>query len=375
MSSESLRLAGSGHRAGGRQAPATCGLVLLAAIVAAWPAPAPAQESIPDAVRRVDQSLREVDRGLRDMERALGDLDRRLQGMDRRLQDMDERTRALERQVQELQRAGASGVAGPAQPGREDTRPGRRIQDCPECPELVVVPAGSFRMGSPSGEEGRLNREGPVHRVRIAEPFAAGVYEVTFAEWDACRRGGGCTHDPDDRGWGRGTRPVINVSWNDARQYVRWLAGRTGKGYRLLSESEWEYVARAGTRTPFHTGKTISTDRANYDGRYAYGSGRKGQYRKRTTTVGSFSPNGFGLHDVHGNVWEWVEDCWHGRYGGAPSDGRAWTSAGAGNCSYRVVRGGSWVDNPRGLRSAIRRRYVTASRVAFAGFRVARALD
>ena len=201
-------------------------------------------------------------------------------------------------------------------------------------------------MGSPSGEEGRYGDEGPLHRVRIAEPFAVGVHEVTFAEWDACRRGGGCTRHANDRGWGRGNRPVISVSWEDAKSYVRWLSLETGERYRLLSESEWEYVARAGTRTRYHWGDGIGRGRANCDG-----CGSRWD-DERTAPVGSFSPNGFGLHDVHGNAREWVEDCWHGNYSGAPMDGRAWTSG--GNCGSRVLRGGSWFDDPRYVRSALR---------------------
>ena len=251
-------------------------------------------------------------------------------------------------------------------------KPGQRFRDCPECPELVVVPSGSFLMGSPSHEEGREGDEGPVHQVRIGEPFAVGVYEVTFAEWDACVAGGGCGgYRPDDEGWGRGHRPVVNVSWGDAESYVSWLSLRTGKRYRLPSESEWEYVARAGTTGPFHTGSTISTDQANYDGNYVYGSGRKGVYRKRTVPVGSFGANAFGLHDVHGNVFEWVQDCWNGSYAGAPSDGSAWES---GNCSYRVLRGGSWIYFPWLLRSALRNWLNSGIRSDFIGFRVARTL-
>ena len=250
---------------------------------------------------------------------------------------------------------------------------GAVFRDCAECPEMVVVPSGSFMMGSPSSEEERDDDEGPVHRVRIPRPFAVGKHEVTFAEWDACVRGGGCGgYRPDDRGWGRGRRPVIEVIWNDAKSYVRWLIGKTGKPYRLLSESEWEYAARAGTRTPFHTGRTISTDQANYNGNYTYGSGRKGVYRKKTVPVGSFDANGFGLHDMRGNVWEWVEDCWNDSYAGAPSDGRAWKE----RCgSYRVSRGGSWYNDPRYLRSANRNRVDTGNRNNDIGFRVARTLD
>ena len=251
-------------------------------------------------------------------------------------------------------------------------KPGQRFRDCPECPELVVVPSGSFMMGSPSHEERRDENEGPVHRVRIGQPFAVGVYEVTFAEWDACVAGGGCGgYRPDDEGWGRGRRPVVNVSRQDAESYVSWLSLRTGERYRLPNESEWEYAARAGTTGPFHTGSAISTDQANYDGNYVYGSGRKGVFRRQTVAVGSFGANAFGLHDVHGNVREWVQDCWNGSYAGAPGDGSAWES---GNCSSRVLRGGSWDDFPRNLRSAFRVRYLSGNRNYLLGFRVVRTL-
>ena len=212
-------------------------------------------------------------------------------------------------------------------------------------------------MGSPSSERERYDNEGPQHRVTIIDAFAVGKYEVTFEEWDACVSAGGCGgYRPDDEGWGRGRRPVINVSWEDAQRFVEWLREETGEPYRLLSEAEWEYVARAGTSTPFHTGGTISTSQANYDGNYTYGNGREGEYRERTVPVGSFGANAFGLHDVHGNVWEWVEDCWNDSYRGAPSDGSAWER---GDCSSRVYRGGSWVqlsvapalgEPPQGLR-------------------------
>ncbi len=260
----------------------------------------------------------------------------------------------------------------PSPPSPDEAPPGTRFRDCAECPELVVVPSGTYMMGSPSGESGRSDTEGPVHRVRIGRAFAVGVYEVTFAEWDACVSGGGCYgYRPDDEGWGRGRRPVINVSWEDAQGYVRWLSRKTGQEYRLLSESEWEYVARGGTTGPFHTGSTISTEQANYNGDYTYGSGRKGRHIGKTVKVGSYPSNGFGLHDVHGNVWEWVEDCWNGSYAGAPTDGSAWES---GNCAARVLRGGSWNDSPRDLRSANRFRFATGIRGIVNGFRVARTL-
>ena len=236
-------------------------------------------------------------------------------------------------------------------------RAGRIFRDCGECPEMVVVPSGSFTMGSPNNEEGRYDNEGPRHRVNIGYPLAVGVYEVTFSEWEACVADGGCGgYRPSDIGWGRGNRPVINVSWEDAQSYVRWLSQKTGHSYGLLSESEWEYVARAGTTTPFHFGRTISTGQANYDGDYTYGSGRKGVYRGKTVSVGSFSPNAWGVHDMHGNVWEWVEDCWNDSYVGAPTDGSAW---GSGDCVKRVLRGGSWFNGPRVLRSANRGRFTT----------------
>ena len=166
--------------------------------------------------------------------------------------------------------------------------------------------------------------------------------------------------------------PVVCVNWNDTKEYVKWLSGETGHQYRLLSESEWEYVARAGTTAPFHYGRTISTDQANYDGEFAYESDQVGVYREKTLSVGSFPSNGYGLHDVHGNVWEWVEDCWHASYAGAPKDGRAWTTG--GDCTYHVLRGGSWTDLPRSLRAANRGGNETGFRNNFNGFRVARTL-
>ena len=243
---------------------------------------------------------------------------------------------------------------------------GKTFQDCPACPEMVVVPAGSFMMGSPRSEEGRDDDEGPVHRVTIPAPFAVGVYEVTFEEWDACVRGGGCGgYRPDDEGWGRGRRPAINVSWEDAQAYVDWLSRKTGESYRLLSGSEWEYAARAGTTTRHHWGDDIGRNRANCYDDYC------GDSWAYTAPVGSFGANDFGLHDVHGNVWEWVEDCWNGNYLGAPSDGSAWLS---GDCSRRVLRGGSWDDVPWHIRAANRIRNDTGIRYYFFGFRVARTL-
>jgi formylglycine-generating enzyme required for sulfatase activity len=164
---------------------------------------------------------------------------------------------------------------------------------------------------------------------------------------------------------------VINVAWEDAAAYCAWLGQRTGQAYRLPSEAEWEYACRAGTTTPFWTGATISTEQANYDGNFAYGPGGTGVYREQTTPVDSFAANAWRLHDMHGNVWEWCQDCWHESYAGAPWDGSAWLQ---GDCSLRVVRGGSWVDRPRVLRSANRGRLEPHDRHYFLGFRAARTL-
>jgi len=169
-----------------------------------------------------------------------------------------------------------------------------------------------------------------------------------------------------------GTHPVVCVSWGDAKAFVAWLSNKTDKPYRLLSEAEREYVTRAGTTTPFWWGSSISTTQANYNGNYAYGGGSKGEWRKRTVPVDRFRPNVWGLYNVHGNVWDWVEDCWHDNYEGAPTDGSAWTT---GDCGRRVLRGGSWSLGPRSLRAAWRIKDASDGRYDFSGFRLARTLD
>ena len=243
--------------------------------------------------------------------------------------------------------------------------PGSTFRDCNNCPEMVVVPAGSFRMGSHNSEEGRYDNEGPVHRVTLSVPFAVGKYEVTFAEWDACVAAGGCRDSAYDRGWGRGERPVINVNWNEAQAYVRWLSDQTGERYRLLSEAEWEYAARAGSETRYAWGDEIGRGRANCDG---CGSQWDDEL---TAPVGSFPPNLYGLHDMQGNVWEWVEDCWNDTYLGAPTDGTVWQS---GDCDYHAARGGSWFFLPRNLRGASRAKVFHRQDGKDLGFRVARTL-
>ena len=240
---------------------------------------------------------------------------------------------------------------------------------------MARIPAGTFTMGAPESETQSHYWERPQHVVSIPA-FAAGVHEVTFAQWDACVAAGGCGgYSPEDYGWGRDERPVIDVSWQDAEFYVDWLSRTTGQRYRLLTESEWEYAARAGTTTPFHTGETITSQQANYHGKYSYPSGERnesGLYRKQTVPVGSFAPNGFGLHDMHGNVSEWVQDCYGGGgYENAPNDGSAVEREG---CSTRVMRDGSWDDFPWDLRSAYRWAGGTGHRSDEVGFRVARTL-
>ena len=236
-------------------------------------------------------------------------------------------------------------------------------------PEMVTIEAGSFLMGSPAKEPERTDVEGPQHRVQVPA-FELGKTEVTFTQWDACVADGGCTHKPEDQGWGRGQHPVINVSWDDAQGYVKWLTRKTGKGYRLPSEAEWEYAARAGTTSLFSTGNCIKTTQANYSGIYEYNGCRAktGKDLNKTQAVGSYPANPWGLSDMHGNVYEWVQDCWHADYTGAPKDGSAWLDSCANQ--GRVIRGGSWSFPPGGLRSAYRL-WLDSGYRAYLGFRVA----
>ncbi|WP_295454387.1 bifunctional serine/threonine-protein kinase/formylglycine-generating enzyme family protein [uncultured Thiodictyon sp.] len=241
-------------------------------------------------------------------------------------------------------------------------------------PEMVRIPAGRFSMGCQPGEKECEDDEKPAHWVKVAA-FELGKFAVTFDEWDACVADGGCSHQPDDAGWGRGKRPVIDVSWDDALQYVTWLSRKTGKTYRLPTEAEWEYAARAGTTTAFSTGDCINTDQANYDGDddHADCGAKTGVYLGKTQPVGSYPANPWGLYDMHGNVWEWVQDCWHGSYTGAPQDGSAWLDS-SEDSGRRVVRGGSWGVDAMVLRTALRGRVGSGSRYDALGFRVARTL-
>jgi formylglycine-generating enzyme required for sulfatase activity len=262
-------------------------------------------------------------------------------------------------------------------------------------PQMIVIPRGKFLMGAPANEEGSRDDERPQHEVRIDYAFALGQHTVTVDAFKAfvaetnhdtgksafVWTGNEWKNTPG-KGWRdpgfaqTGAHPVCCVNWEDAQAYLAWLNDKAGltdrpDAYRLPSEAEWEYACRAGTTTPFSFGATISTAQANYDGNYTYGPGKKGEWRQKTTPVGSFPANAFGLHDMHGNVWEWCQDCWNANYNGAPSDGSAWTT---GDCTSRVLRGGSWNDSPQVLRSAYRGWGSPTNRDLNRGFRLARTL-
>jgi formylglycine-generating enzyme required for sulfatase activity len=246
-------------------------------------------------------------------------------------------------------------------------KPKDSFRECAkDCPEMIVIPAGSFVMGSPTSQKGHDSLEEPQHKVTIAKPFAVAKFELTFVEWNACAAHGDCGQ-LNDSGFGRGHQPAINVSWDDAQRYVGWLSRMTGKPYRLLSEAEYEYAMRAGTQTAYPWGDEIGQGNANCNG---CGSQWDGQH---PAPVGSFAPNQFGLYDMAGNVWESVEDCFHDNYKGAPEDGSAWIE-GDDCVRGHVIRGGSWLDFPEFLRSAARDGRPTDARLSNYGFRVGRTL-
>lgn len=238
--------------------------------------------------------------------------------------------------------------------------PPQLIRDCDDCPQLVVIPPGRFQMGSAHGRPD----ERPVHLVQISRPFAIGVYEVTAGEWDVCVREGSCRYNPSSQEGAR--TPISNVSLEDAQQYLRWLTAKTKKTYRLPSEAEWEYAARAGTATDYWWGNGLKAGMANCTDCRNPGDG------KGKTPIGSFKPNGFGLYDVHGNVWEWVADCWNSSYKRAPTNGQPWVR---GDCLSGVLRGGSWNLDHDYMRVSRRIRYDRDVRYYLNGFRVARSLD
>jgi formylglycine-generating enzyme required for sulfatase activity len=239
--------------------------------------------------------------------------------------------------------------------------------DCDNCPDMVALPSGTYLIGSPITEFGREPDEGPQRRVTV-QRFAIGRFAITFDQWDACVRGGGCTSNPtpSDEGWGRGTRPVINVTWHDAQEYVRWLSEHSGQAYRLPSEAEWEFAARAGTTGRFSWGDVDpvcdaqATSGANFWG-----------CRNRTEPVGAYRANPAGLHEVHGNVWQWVQDCYSDSYAALPSDGTAYELP---DCTHRVDRGGGLSSTREHIRSAMRGSYAADRRNDHLGFRIARSL-
>ena len=234
--------------------------------------------------------------------------------------------------------------------------------------DMVSIPSGSFQMGAAKDEAGTSSDEYPQHLVTIA-PFYMGGFAITQEEWSEIAALPKINHDlnPDPANFKGANRPVEQISWFEAVEFCDRLTQKTGKPYRLPSEAEWEYACRAGNTTPFHFGETISTDVANYDGNHTYGSGKKGQYREQTTDVGSFSPNAFGLYDMHGNVWEWCSDRWHDSYQSAPINGSVWET---GDSEYRLRRGGSWHSYSLICRSANRVRLMPEYRDNGIGFRV-----
>lgn len=281
------------------------------------------------------------------------------------------------------------------------SRPSAVFRDCPQCPQMVVVPKGSFTMGSPSSEAGRGDDEGPQHRVAIGRPFAVSKFEVMRGEFGEFVRESGYDAGNECFVWA-GSRverqhgknwadpgyrqsdahPAACVSWNDAKAYADWLSRKTGQTYRLLSEAEWEYAARAGTETKYSfgdresdlcrhgNGPDLTTKESGGPTTWDYAECQDG-FGLTAAPVGSFGANRFGLHDMHGNVWEWVEDGYQDNYHGVPLDGSAWIPA---DSQYRVYRGGHYAFAPRVLRSASRYRNSPDSRSSALGFRVARTL-
>jgi formylglycine-generating enzyme required for sulfatase activity len=251
----------------------------------------------------------------------------------------------------------------------------------------VLIPTGRFQMGSPEHERKKamdagshqswVERETPQHWVGIEQPIAMGRYPVTVGEWRQFVRATGWEPHGEVNWAAPGFKqtdmhPVVGVTWHDAQQYLRWIGAQTGQTYRLPSEAEWEYACRAGTKTAFSFGDGIGTELANYDGNYTYNGSAKGVYRQGTTPAGEFPPNPWGLYDMHGNVWEWVQDVVHDTYEGAPLTGKAWEEGGDPN--RRILRGGSWLYNPRYLRSALRNGFSAVLSNDIVGFRVARNL-
>ncbi len=253
--------------------------------------------------------------------------------------------------------AKADAVAPPLPEASATSPAGFKFKDCDFCPPLVVVPGGAFQMGSSEHPH-----EKPAHKVRIALPFAIGQYELTYAEWDRCVEAGACRYRPEHQG--SPNDAIGNLSWDDANAYLKWMSEQTGQIYRLPSEAEWEYAARAGIDKRFWWGDQAGSGKANCSD---CGAGTKGQ----PSAAGSFQPNPFGLYDTAGNMAEWVQDCWNESYQGAPADGSAWVK---GNCGLRGLRGGSFGNKSTYIRSSARFRYDSDVRYEANGFRVLREL-
>lgn len=256
--------------------------------------------------------------------------------------------------------------------GQTEHAVGSTFRDCDDCPEMVVVPDGKVLLGSPGSEAGRQKTEGPQVEISIGRPFAISKFEVTYDQWETCALEGGCGgYRPKDAGAGKGNLPVAYVSWEDAKAYVAWLRQRTGQPYRLLSEAEWEYAAKAGAGTAYSTGSDILTTQANFDGSQQAGVRKVGEYLGRASEVGTYPANAFGIFDMHGNVAEWVEDCWNDSHAGAPADG----SPRSGDCARRVAKGGAWYFEASFARAAARMSYPVAKRLNIVGLRIARDVE
>ncbi len=267
--------------------------------------------------------------------------------------------------------AGKEPVAKEQEPSKPtalvSTQPGTIFRDCPECPEMIVLPTGVATLGAPETDPERTSHELPPHKAAISYVLAVGRFEITFAEWDACATAGGCRKDVQQPSWGRyGQHPVVNVDWRDTQVYLDWLKKTSGFEYRLLTETEWEYAARANRPTRYSWGNEIGQNYANCSN---CSSSSKEQ---ATRSTGAFIGNAFSLFDMHGNVHEWVIDCWHNNYQGAPNDGSAWLH----QCDEgrRVLKGGAWNTPAQDLRTSARHRETWDKRAENIGFRVARIL-
>jgi formylglycine-generating enzyme required for sulfatase activity len=273
----------------------------------------------------------------------------------------------------------AFGAGAPSEAAGKATPSERTIfEDFEGGPRMVELEPGTFKMGSPESELGHTDDESPLHQCSIEYRFAVAISPVTFSQWAAAQAEGAVDHVPNDHGWGGGDQPVIDVSWDDSQRYLEWLCRKSGHKYRLLTETEWEYAARAGTKTAFWWGTQADSTCANYDGRYTYGKGPGGMFRGKPVAVERFEPNPWGLYQVHGNIWEWCQDNWVRNYADASGDGSArevpFSPSFLPNAPSRVVRGGSWRSLPKDLRSARRFHFRQDYRGDSIGFRVARNL-